>query len=436
MQEFSNKVRGFYYDKQMQNPLITARLFPNQVLAVAKDGTTQWVNPRETDEADEKYFNKDISPSINEKKCWYSKIPIVTSILSEDFTVTVVNTWSELSGDPLGQLWNSRKPLAPYMKMMGDVMGQIASATANYDFSNSKVMSNGTGQALAEFFSKISQNSKIQSKLLGRSLVVQGTQFTYFGGTGTDFGSLGMKFTVFADYFADGWRSVFRQLTGMDESGRRYETGLIDYAMGDYIPLLDSVTRQAVPDFVKNGEISKFLNSFAQWQLPPGGYESALKNIDTIQKGTLKLDIGPWFSVANLVIQNIQFSFSKTMIKRPDDWIRNGSCRIEPISCDVTISLKPATLSSKNSMLDFISGNMQAGKRRKLQEALRQSLESIEENNEDSEREDASEREEDLRLYDITSDIENKVATEDFKITVKKPPVTKPAITKQEKRKK
>jgi hypothetical protein len=362
MQEFGSTISGFYYDQQKNNPLLTLRLYPNRVIKNKK-----WVPPENTDEK-EGYLR-----SSRDNANYYSTEPIATAIMNEDFSVAIANTWSQFGGDPIGSAWNSLKSSAPYTKVLADALSSIGDITKNYDFSHSnwKILQEN-GNQIGDFFSRIGKQENYLHELQGRSLIVQGTQFSHYGGTGVDFGSLGLKFTIFADYFNGEWKSVYRQLTGM-EGNTRKETGLIDYAIGDYVPLFDDTTKNALDGWEPGSETKAFLNEFAQWQKPPGDFEAALKNVDTIQKGTLKLEIGPYFAVTNLVIQNLQLNFSKTMIKNPEKW-NNGECVIEPMSCDVLLALKPASMSSKNSMLAFIGGDLQKKKRGKLEKIIKDSL--------------------------------------------------------------
>lgn len=387
MQDFSKKVSGFYYDQQLGDYLLTARLYPNAILTSTTAGGGEdevWSPPPHTDENNgETYFTTD----TNNKKWWYSTTPIARAILNEEFNVSIANQWSDFGGDPLGQFWNSQKAMGPYMALAGKAFLEMAAQTEKYDFGRlnaEESTKNTIKSGITNILGSLGKSNIIQSKLLHRSLVVQGTQFTYFGGTGTDFGSLNMKYTVFADYFDDGlggveWRSVHRQLTGIsDRDGKtREDTCLLDYVIGNYINFADpggTVDKAATDSGVNiSNEVRSSLNEFAQWQMAPGGYEAAIKSIDTIQKGTLKLEIGMFYSVANLVIQSVQLNFSKTMIKNPDAWSK-GEYKLEPMACDVMVTLKPATKSSKNSLLEFINGNLQKRKREQYQRTIGEAL--------------------------------------------------------------
>jgi hypothetical protein len=85
--------------------------------------------------------------------------------------------------------------------------------------------------------------------------------------------------------------------------------------------------------------------------LPPGGFEAELKDVDIVQKGTLKLRFGTFYALDNLVINNCNFTFSKTMVKNPSS--KTGP-DLTPMYCDVTLSLRPITKYSKEKLIQFI----------------------------------------------------------------------------------
>ena len=354
MQELSNNISGFYYDSQLDNKLLSVTLHGNAIPPDTPEGDWKHI-PDE--EADEEHYN---TPKAGGEVWKYSKKALAKSIITEDFNVSVSNTWTPFGGDPISQIWNEQKPMAPYVGELANALATIAKKTASYDFSGSNIpwLSNGGGQKLATFFDAVSKAQLKQSKLLSRSLVVQGTRFTYFGGTGTDFGNLNMKFIVFAGYDSNGeWKSV-----------KDHISPLIPYIIGDFVPLDVDLGKGGVGE-----DVSNFVNEFAQWQLPPGGFEANLKNIDVVQQGTLKLNIGPYYSLTNLVLANAQFNYSKNMVKNPKEW-KNGVCKLEPMYCDVMLNLRPATLYSKNSMMDFINGNSNMKMRSSFETEMSSSL--------------------------------------------------------------
>lgn len=357
MQELSTNVSGFYYDSQLDNKLLSVTLHGNAIPPDKNNPGGDWTHVPDS-EADDEVYN---TPKEGGEVWKYSKIPLAKSIITEDFNVSISNTWTPFGGDPISQIWNEQKPMAPYIGELANALATIAKKTASYDFSGSTIpwLSNGGGQKLASFFDSVSKAQLRQSKLLSRSLVVQGTRFTYFGGTGTDFGNLNMKFMVFAGYNADGvWKSVKDQIEP-----------LIPYIIGDFVPLDVDLGKGGVGE-----DVSKFVNEFAQWQLPPGGFEANLKNIDVVQQGTLKLNIGPYYALTNLVLSNAQFNYSKNMVKNPEKWKSDRAPELEPMYCDVMLNLRPATLYSKNSMMNFIGGHSNQNMRSEFQTEMQKSL--------------------------------------------------------------
>lgn len=364
MEEFSKQTQGFFYDQQLEDPMLTVKLFPNTV----RDG----INWKQVSDPDDEQYEQGVEYK-------YSKTPLCRSLITDDFNVSIANTWTEFGGDPLSQVWNGQKAMAPYLKAFSQIFSTIAQKTADYDFSNSDLATsafgkgneNQAGDLLTKFFTWTSKSQDVQSKLLNRSLVVQGTQFRYYGGTGTDFGNLSMKFTIFAGYDNNGvWKSVNDQLTKYNGSGG----GLIDYAIGDYIALISKGDVTGNFDTTIGASATKFVNNFAQWQLPPGGFESAIKNVDVIQPGTLKLTIGPFYSITNLLIQSLNLNYSKVMVKNPSKWKDGGTCDPEPYSCDVTLNLTPATKYSKGSLTSFVQGVNSEKYRSKVSTQIRKAL--------------------------------------------------------------
>jgi hypothetical protein len=144
---------------------------------------------------------------------------------------------------------------------------------------------------------------------------------------------------------------------------------LLPYVIGDFVPLVFAGVESNGSDskavtFLKavEGVIKDTLSSFGSWQLPPAGFEAAVKDIDVVQKGTLKLKIGTLYSIENIVISSCNFSLSKHLIKHPQIGIdlgnpsKNASQYLTPAFCDVQLAIKPVSMASKNSLLRFIRG--------------------------------------------------------------------------------
>jgi hypothetical protein len=197
---------------------------------------------------------------------------------------------------------------------------------------------------------------------LSRALVVQGTRFSYYGGTGIDFSNLAMKFTLFSDWINGTFLTVEDQMRK-----------ILPYVAGDFVDLLDGSVN--VSDDVK-----KFVNRFASWQMPPGGFQSDLNSIDTVQKGTLKLRIGTRYALENLVISSAQFNFSKTMVKTPDSELaEKEKMYFVPQYCEIVLNLRPASQYSKNSLERFVNGHAVGGTLKIYEDKIKSSLSELDE---------------------------------------------------------
>ena len=301
---------GFYYDLQKNNRLMAVTLHYN----ARKNGNT-W----------DEVPNKD-------PETGYSKDALFTAILNEDFTVGISNTWDDFSGgNEISNFWNSIKPMAPYVSFVGEKLKKMESV-ADSDSFDGKV---------ANFFKKgveVVNRSGIldtAAKSLNNALVVQGTRFSYYGGTGVSFGNLGMKFTIFADWLPEGngyvYKTVYQQLKDS-----------FPYFMGTY-------TKMELGSEIK--ELNDIANQFMGWQEAPGGFQANLETVDTVQKGTLMLKLGGYYKITNLVVSDVQLTLSKQMTKNPTQ--ENS---ISPLFCDIMLTLKPATKYSDISLRTFISG--------------------------------------------------------------------------------
>jgi hypothetical protein len=331
----ANKISGWYYDLQLENRLTCASLHPNRLLNADK---TEWIGVKKKGAK----FDEDFEEDINGNDVSYAKDPICRAILTEDFNVSVANSWSEFGGDMLGQMWESIKPLAPYV---GSVKGMIHSAVADYGKEENKEMvarinESKLSKTLADVMIALDKSLNTEGSginvedYLNRALVVQGTRFSYYSGSGTSFGNLMMKFTIFPTFEG----STYKTTTSQVEE-------ILPYCIGKFVSGTDGLT-------MDDEKSKKIIDNMIGWQKPPGGFRANVQNVDVIQEGTLLLRFGAYYAIPNLVIENATFNFSKQMTKNPT----NASEKISPLYCDVTIQLRPATKYSDNTLRQYIFG--------------------------------------------------------------------------------
>ena len=297
----------------------------------------------------------------------YAKEAICSAVLNEDFKVSIANTFSKLGGDPLGEFINRTKSSLPIMESVGELLKNVAKGTKE---TNEKWKKEGrntkTLTALGEFLDKASKYQGMGKALMNRAIVFQGARFSYFGGTGVSFDNVALNYTMFP----------YWDINDLDNNGLpKFKTVydqleiILPYVIGDFVPLVfagveaDGKDSKAVT-FLKSveGTLKDTLSSFGSWQLPPGGFEAAVKDIDVVQRGTLKLKIGTLYSIENIIISSCNFSLSKHLIKHPQISVdlgndeKNASQYLTPAFCDVQLAIKPVSMSSKNSLLRFIRG--------------------------------------------------------------------------------
>lgn len=313
--------KAFYYDRQVDKVLTHITLHANKYL----DNNGEW--------------QMMTSAGYMLDEDGYNTTALYKGVLDEDFIVQAGNSWTDFGDDMIGSLWNSLKPYAPYAEKLSEVAGTMLGDTTG----------NTTVEKLAKkALSTISSVSGTASKLLNRSLVTQGTRFSYYSGTSTSFGNLAMKFTVLPEYVGDGvFYTVQEQLKE-----------LYPYIMGQYTKgIVDgggNIQGTTINTGV-SGENGEMLNTFFSWQMPPGGYEPDLINIDNTKvPGTLKLKFGAFYALPALVCTNAQFGFSKQVVKYWDKSKKKNT--LSPLYCDVVLNFQPSTKYSDISLKKFISG--------------------------------------------------------------------------------
>ena len=194
---------------------------------------------------------------------------------------------------------------------------------------------------------------------LNKALVTNGTRFTYYGGTGIAFGNLGMKFTVFPKWDNGKFLDVQSQVTK-----------LYPYFIGQ----MENFKEATGIDSNSNNPLSiggvarEVANRCFMFQNPPGGYLTEMSGIDLIQRGTLKLKIGSFYEITNLVCSDVMLNFSKNMVKNPT------TQEISPLFCDVNITLRPSTKYSDKMLKNFVGGSEAA--RNSMKNVITKNLEN------------------------------------------------------------
>ena len=265
----SFNISGWYYDLQLNNRLMSATLHPNRILS---DDQSEW---KPVDDPDEDFKEQG--------KNAYSKTAICKSIVTEDFNVSVANSWSDFGGDMLGQMWESIKPLAPYA---GAFQEMISRAVADYNDPKNqekvkKIQESTVSSTMADLMIYINdkfKNGEVKVEdYLNRALVVQGTRFSYYSGSGTSFGNLMMKFTLFPTYNEQGkFMSVDNQVEN-----------LFPYCIGKFVSGTDGIKKKEGEGTQEDKDKESAIDRMIGWQKPPGGFRANVENVDVVQEGTL-----------------------------------------------------------------------------------------------------------------------------------------------------
>ena len=351
-----NLSKGFYYDTQINNPLLTATLHPNTYatqLVYKEKGTIktkridpftipgkfdwQLYPPGENclDPLTENY-----SGEQNPSAC-YRKEPLIRAILNEDFQINIGNNWSDHNGgNEIENAINNMKSLAPYKNELGGSLKGISEAFE-------RLANNGsTGKATSKVANwaktqagRLSDFMKDQSDKLNGTFIIQGTRFSYYGGTSTNFGNLTMRFTLFADWRIQNGEPVF--MTVHDQLNEIYP-----YVMGKFRPISSNLENSKVTKYgdksLEGNYISDaaraaddFIETYFGWQDAPGGFQASVRSIDTCQKGTFRLILGGYYTIENLVISDMNVNLSKTMCKIPPKASYSTNELYSSISVDV-----------------------------------------------------------------------------------------------------
>jgi hypothetical protein len=402
-------MNGWYYDEQLNNPLTSISLHPNQLYV-----NQEWVNvtDRTIDNVSHKPDNEEFVTQAGDKIVGYDIVPIATSIISEDFNVAIANTWSPYgSGEEITSLWNSFRSAAPYVDSIRKGLKEV-NKTLEIEEGDGAVVTflKSVGGLVSNNYDA---NLGLLQHRLNDHLVTQGTRFSYYAGSGTAFGGLGMKYTIFPKFDnVNGFVSVIEQIQQLypyvngkleTETYDAVKNAILDWketvsgrnkikekgeawfnsAINSVDKLIDDAKTATGKGEVGKAEAttawtnlkSKFKEitdttlsiaddilkaildaGLLAWQKAPGGFKPYYKDIDIALQGTLKLRIGTQYSISSLLCQDVSLNFSKAMVKNPID----GT--ISPLYCDVTLNLIPATKFSNISLEKFVKGHLNPNK--------------------------------------------------------------------------
>jgi len=340
----------WFYDDQLNNRLTSISLHVNTVY----DGKNwKWA-------------------SGNVDAGGYFKDPICRSVLNEDFNVSIANSWSDLGGDPISGMVNDvMHAAAPYADAINNALQTLGQKANEWikDQDEPELDKNGKPKfSLARTISGwASSAGEVAAEkgedlidFMNANLIMQGTRFSYYSGTGISFGNLGMRFTLFPEWRDGGFYTVNQQLED-----------LFPYVIGKYENLRFKYETEP-------GKKELFQSDLIGWQKSPAGYRAHYKDIDNkALKGTMKLRIGAFYVLESLVCDNLTFNLSRQMVKKPqeagysglnsgEDRIKNinpdtKTVSISPLFADVNMVLRPSTKYSDTVMRNFIYGLNMAG---------------------------------------------------------------------------
>lgn len=347
-----NEKSCWFYDDQLNNRLTSITLHVNTYY----DGKEwKWCKDSSYEKVD---------------KGGYRLEPLCRSVLNEDFSVAIANTWSDLSGDPISNGVNDiMHAAAPYADAISGALKELGNKAKEWGSEN-EVEYNEDGTPKFSISQTVARWTEHMGNLAAKhgdkavdfmnsNLIMQGTRFSYFSGTGISFGNLGMRFTIFPMWRSGGFYTVPQQLED-----------LLPYAIGKYENLKFDATYKN-----KEGgeETAHFESDLIGWQRSPAGYRAHYKDIDNkALKGTMKLRIGAFYVLESLVCDNLSFNMSRQMVKKPqsagyyglnagENRIKNidpavETVSISPLFCDVNMVFKASTKYSDTVMRNFIYG--------------------------------------------------------------------------------
>lgn len=331
---------GFYYDSQLKDPCLSITLHPNTVEDPNNDAVAK--------KAPGPYLERttSISDDVSDED-WdcYSVHPLVKALITDDFSYSINNNFSDYSGgNPIESIFNTFKPY-------GGILSRFAKGAKKAQ--DSMKDENNFGSTMVEWGNKIlgwmGDHAESASKLLNQALMIQGTRFTYYNGTQFNVNNLELKFVKFSDWtekISENGTTTYEFIPVTD-----YIKSLNWYVMGKYHPVATNFFKNLLGNDI--GTLADdFIRDYVGLQSPPAGFSMSCKNLDNMLKGTLRLNIGGRYALANLVIKNMNVNLSKVQAKDP----RTGhEGETVPLYAEIVIQLAPASMiidTTLNKMLE------------------------------------------------------------------------------------
>lgn len=297
--------KGFYYDSQIEDPMLSISLHPNTVPGndEFKDGWQVWKGDA-------------LEKTIGGTYDCYRREPLARAIMTEDFIYSITNNFTDNDmGNQIESIFNNLKPYAPIVGKFADGLGKGADSMKENDMGSYLV------KKANQFAGWIAPKLKEGSSFLNNALLMQGTRFTYYSGTSFNINNMEFKFIAFSDWINGG--TEFQPVN-------EYVDLIRPYVMGIYHPVTSELT---------GTDADKFIAQYVGYQIPPAGFKMDTQNLNNILRGTLRLNIGGMYAISNLVIKNMTVNLSKAQAKDPRDG-KEGST--VPLYAEISLQLAPA----------------------------------------------------------------------------------------------
>lgn len=341
----------------------------------------------------------------------YSINPLLSTIMQDDFNIAITNDYSDFGSDPLSQLWSAYKTSIPTSRFFSKIFTLMADNQDNMtEEQNAKVRESFLGRGLMSMVNVVTKSNGWMTsfnKYKNAALMCQGSRFTFYNGTGINFGTLGLRVNIFPKWKDGKFVSVNKQIED-----------LLPYAVGNIEPvdlsaiqtlankLLESLDRAKYKELLKkenkgevdlNAELKNLVSEYIKFQMPPAAYEPGMKYQDAVNKGTLKLRIGPYYSLSDLVINDLSLNFSKYMVKNPAADMTTTTDKGEekrssvgiheiadslysPLYCEVNLALRPVSKFTSDKLKEFVSGAWRKSDIKYINKQMRDDLKNVQDN--------------------------------------------------------